>query len=74
MAGCSHVASITDVAGCALVRVAAVCACVCARVPVNSGGGLVAGVVRHPDVTLMKLHGDRLVVTVIEQDAVVLCG
>lgn len=47
---------------------------VCARVPVNNGGGLVAGVVCHPDVTLMKLHSDRLIVAVIEQDAVVLCG
>ena len=46
---------------------------VCVCVPVDGGGGLVAWVVGHPDVTLMELHSDGLVVSVVEQDAVVLC-
>lgn len=42
--------------------------------PVDSGGWLVPWIIRNPDVTLMELHGDRLVVAIIEQNTVFLCS
>lgn len=41
-------------------------------VPVNCCGGLVAGVIGHPDVTLVELNSDRLIVVVVEQNTIVL--
>lgn len=41
--------------------------------PVDGSGRLVPRVIGDPDMTLMELYGDWLVVSVIEQDAIVLC-
>lgn len=40
-------------------------------VPVDSSRCLVPRIVGDPDVTLMKLHSDWLVVSVVEEDSVV---
>lgn len=53
-----------------------VCCCyvissMCVCVPVDSSSCLVPRIVGDPDVTLMKLHSDWLVVSVVEEDSVV---
>ena len=48
-----------------------VCVCVCLCRPVDSSSWLVPRVVGDPDVTLVDLHGDRLIL-VVEQDAILL--
>lgn len=47
--------------------------CVCVCLPVDSSGRLVPWVICDPDMTLMELHSDWLIVPVIEQDTIFLC-
>lgn len=46
---------------------------VCVCLPVDGGGRLVPRVIGDPDMTLMELNSDWLVVSVVKQDAIVLC-